>query len=304
MCRVLAYLGKPSLLDDLIFRPDNSLVTQTYKPQHMKTIMNLAGFGMSAWSQHLEHPQSPLIYKSEHLPFHDPSLKSICEKLRATSLIAHIRGVSPNVEKIVNAQNIHPFFLKGGHLAFAHNGELTGYESIKMDLFKEIRKDLIEKIYGTTDSEIMYALLMSQFKDPYENPSLKETKEALIKTFHILKKIRMKNHLNISSPLNFFVSNGQFIMATRFVFNYGSFHKHANNAHFSYHSLWYTYGEEYGHFDETYKMKGGKKKSSVIIASEPLTLDTTTWIVLPEYSLISVEPKGEALQIQTHDLDI
>ena len=47
MCRVLAYLGEPVLLDNLLYAPDNSLVRQSYAPQHLR-MLNLAGFGLTA----------------------------------------------------------------------------------------------------------------------------------------------------------------------------------------------------------------------------------------------------------------
>ena len=46
MCRVLSDLGRPLLLDDLLYQPDNSLVRQSYDPQ-MLHMLNLAGFGMA-----------------------------------------------------------------------------------------------------------------------------------------------------------------------------------------------------------------------------------------------------------------
>jgi len=270
----------------------------------MENRMNLAGFGMSAWSSNLENVNEPLIYKSDTLPFHDKSLKSLSEKLRANCLIAHIRGVRHTMEKIVNLQNVHPFKFNRCDLAFAHNGELTGYQDIKMDLFRHIREDLLAIIFGTTDSEIMYAILMSQFKDPYSHHTLEETIEALIKTLHIIKKIRQKHNQQISSPVNYFISNGEFILSTRFVFNYGSYHKYIDNEHFAYHTLWYTYGEQYGNFDDTYKMKGANKKQSVLITSEPLTRDVTTWIPIPEYSLVTAKWSDSEICVQTMDMDI
>ena len=48
MCRVLAYLGTPVLLDELMYRPDSSLIRQAYNPKMLR-MLNLAGFGMVAW---------------------------------------------------------------------------------------------------------------------------------------------------------------------------------------------------------------------------------------------------------------
>ena len=45
MCRVLSYLGQAILLEELLYKPDNSLVTQSHNPKLMSHILNLAGFG-------------------------------------------------------------------------------------------------------------------------------------------------------------------------------------------------------------------------------------------------------------------
>ena len=44
MCRALAYLGQPVLLDTLLFQPDSALIRQSYMPK-MLHMLNLAGFG-------------------------------------------------------------------------------------------------------------------------------------------------------------------------------------------------------------------------------------------------------------------
>ena len=58
MCRALLYLGSRVLLDDLLFKPDNSLVKQVYMPK-MLNMLNLAGFGMKAWDQDSFSPELP-----------------------------------------------------------------------------------------------------------------------------------------------------------------------------------------------------------------------------------------------------
>jgi glutamine amidotransferase len=51
-------------------------------------------------------------------------------------------------------------------------------------------------------------------------------------------------------------------------------------------------------------MKVGSKKSSIIIASEPLTEDTTTWIEVPEYSLIVASREEDELKIISQDINL
>jgi len=42
----------------------------------------------------------------------------------------------------------------------------------------------------------------------------------------------------------------------------------------------------------------------VIIASEPLTDDSSTWLEVPEYSMLTAELGPEGLEFKTHDLDV
>ena len=108
MCRALAYLGQPVLLDHLLFQPDSSLVKQTYMPQ-MLALLNLAGFGMKAWDHGSADAERPFSYASTLLPIYDRNLKGLSEKIRANCVLAHVRGVHFTTEGIISQQNIHPF---------------------------------------------------------------------------------------------------------------------------------------------------------------------------------------------------
>ena len=57
MCRVLAYLGEPVGLDQLLVESDSSLIRQTYAPR-MAAMLNLAGFGLVAWDRTSHDPSS------------------------------------------------------------------------------------------------------------------------------------------------------------------------------------------------------------------------------------------------------
>lgn len=302
MCRVISYLGKSILIDELFYKPDNSLVTQSYHPRQMSHILNLAGFGFSAWDNKLPNPKNPLIYKTYSLPFYDNNLKNISKKLYSNCLIAHVRGISYSEKNVVSNQNVHPFCFDNTNIAFAHNGSLIGFEDMRSDIYQRISNKYKKYIYGTTDSEFMYALFLSQLKNQ-SNPTVTDIFSALIDTLIILRKIRRKNNIAISSPLNFFISNGDFIVATRFVFDYGYYPTSEHTSpHMEYHSLWYTYGEEYTFYNGMYQMKASKKMRSIIIASEPLTEDSTTWIEVPEYSFIGATLRNQQLKIQSLDV--
>ena len=73
MCRVLAYLGSPVLLDDFLFAADVSLVRQATEPRMMQ-LLNLGGFGLAAWDQDSPDPARPLTYRTAGVPVFDRNL--------------------------------------------------------------------------------------------------------------------------------------------------------------------------------------------------------------------------------------
>lgn len=305
MCRILSYLGKPIVIEELLYKPDNSFIKQSYHPIYMSQLLNLAGFGLVAWDYTSNNPQTPYLYKSDQLPFYDENLRNLSSKISPHCVLAHLRGVSYNLQQVVSTQNVHPFIFHETNIALAHNGALVNFIDMKYDLLEYIKPDYQKRIRGTTDSEWIYAIFLSRLDSKAENYNEKEIFTAIIDTFKILQKIRAKHHIAITSPVNLFITNGDFIVATRFVFDYGW--QDASTlltTHASYHSLWYTYGESYGYYDNEYKMKSGKSKSSVIIASEPLTKDTTTWVEVPEYTIIFAKLEQGEIKIVSQDIDI
>jgi len=307
MCRALAYLGQPVLLDNLLFQPDSSLVKQTYMPQ-MLTLLNLAGFGMKAWDQESADPDRPYSYASTLLPIYDRNLKGLAEKIRATCVLAHIRGVHFNTEGIISQQNIHPFQFPGCRIAMAHNGDLDRMREMKPALLEYIRPDFARMIDGTTDSEWMYALLVSNLENPAGDISADDIARALEKTLGVLRQVRARLGIANWSPVNLFITTGKQLVAVRYCFDFGCYRtddpKLVPQASFSYHSLWYTSGSEYGHHDGEWKMTGGADAAdSIMIASEPLTRDTSTWLEVPEYSMIYADTRSGRPTVEVHYLD-
>lgn len=304
MCRVMAYLGTPVLLDDLLFKPDNSLVRQTYAPQ-MLQMLNLAGFGMAAWDPASHRAGEPFVYKVTDLPIFDGNLKNLAEKLRAHCVLAHVRGVPYTDRAHVERANIHPFRFPGFRLCLAHNGDLADFGRMKFELLQHIDPELARQIAGTTDSEWIYALLMSQMDDPAADLDLNEILPAVKRTLSILRAVRRKLGIATSSSVNLFLCDGNDLVATRFTFDFGCYGPKVHEANLSYLSLWFTIGRRYGFRDGEWKMEGGHHGAdSVIVASEPLTQDTSTWIEVPEYSLLYVTTRHGRRHVETLPLEV
>ena len=62
MCRVLAYIGPEIPVENLLLKPDNSLVNQSLDPERHPELQ-LAGWGFALWGEHLLTPEEPFVYR-------------------------------------------------------------------------------------------------------------------------------------------------------------------------------------------------------------------------------------------------
>jgi glutamine amidotransferase len=308
MCRALAYLGQPVLLDNLLYGPDNALVTQSYMPR-MLHLLNLAGFGVKAWDRASHNPERSFTYRSTALPIYDRNLKALAEKIRPDCVLAHVRGVAYNTDGVISEQNVHPFHFPGCRITLAHNGELDRMRDMKPLLSEHVRPEFARMVSGTTDSEWIYAVLVSQFEDPARDLTADEIVRAVDKTIAVLRAVRARLGIDLYSPANLFITTGTQLAAVRYCFDFGCYRTDNpaqvnTDAAFRYYSLWYTSGREFGFHDGEWKMIGGADVAdSIMIASEPLTRDTTTWLEVPEYSVIYADTRRGRPSVEIHYLD-
>jgi glutamine amidotransferase len=290
MCRALLYLGQPILIDQLLFQPDSSLVQQSYMPR-MARMLNLAGFGMVAWESQSVEPEKPFRYASTVMPIFDHNLKSLAGKIKADCFLGHVRGVSMESTVNLSRHNIHPFWYPGTKLVLAHNGDLYQFAEMREDLRAHIRPQIARNISGSTDSEWIYAILLSQLDDPGAYATGDELRRAIERTLSIIGSVRRARGISVASSCNLFITEGQQIFAVRFCFDFGCFPtsvpSRVHEADLSYLSLWYTLGREYGLYDDEWKMIGGPAAAdSVMVASEPLTKELSKWLEVPEYCML------------------
>jgi len=307
MCRALLYLGQPVLLDTLLFQPDSALIRQSYMPK-MLHMLNLAGFGLRAWDASSHAPDKPFAYGSPSLPVFDRNLKNLAEKVRAACVLGHVRGVAYSTTVDISLQNVHPFQFEGLSWCLAHNGDLAGIAEMKPLLTRHVKPELLWKIRGSTDSEWIYALFVSQLPDPLKPGTEKSVFEAIERTLNIIREARAELGIDVSSSVNLFIANGTQLAAVRYCFDFGRYRTEdpakLHEANLTFLSLWYTLGRDYALHDGEWRMTGGAENAdSIIVTSEPLTKDTSSWVELPEYGALFAEIRGGRPHIALRLLD-
>jgi glutamine amidotransferase len=306
MCRVLGYLGPPVLLADLLTRPANSLVNQSFDAEH-HDLLQLGGTGLASWDRTGPDAQEPLLYKSCQPAFYDRNLASVCSKLRTTNLLAHIRATGYSQSAAINDENCHPFIYPKMRLALAHNGGLPGWRDMLRAIVGASKPDIVRQLSGSTDTEPLYALLMSQYDDPTADMKPAEIIDGLRKFMQRILEIK-RDHDNVKqAKLKFFLADGNDLV----VANIGLGFDFAKEIDAPWEELlkakkgtpeyalsgvvepvWYLAGKDYGLHDDQYTFgtvsngagsngAGSNDMDAVVISSEPLTRDPSDWTAVP-----------------------
>lgn len=322
MCRVLAYIGEPIQISQLLLKPDNSMVNQTFDPEDHYMIQ-LAGFGLATWSKGTLSEEYPLIYKGIKPPFYDRNLGSLCERHETNVLLCHVRASgyeNLNYESVVNENNCHPFIFPGFRLAMAHNGGVNGFKEIRLDLLNRCKPEIVQYVEGSTDSEVVYALLMSQLDEPTKDLKVDEMIEAIKKMIKVILDVQTKHNCTGLSTLKLFLADSNDILVANIGIGYnrqldveGDWEDlkqyPRGTKEFSLSRLkgpvWSLKGQKFSNHNG-YRMETSSNGdiSSIIIASEPLTEDSTAWSMIPFQTLCFFDHNDGKPKVELKPFDI
>lgn len=155
MCRFLAYLGEPILLEDLVCKPRHSLVRQSLRAVEAKTVTNGDGFGVGWYG---ERP-SPGVYHEVMPAWSDQNLLALCANVRSRLFFAHVRAATGGG---ISRQNCHPF--QYGPYLFIHNGQIGGFSQVRRAMETWLPDALYEERTGGTDSELLFLLIVARIQ--------------------------------------------------------------------------------------------------------------------------------------------
>ncbi len=160
MCRVLAFIGPETPLENLLLTPTNSLVNQALDPEAHPELQ-LAGWGFGAWSEHLLKPEDPFIYRRPMSAFYDDNLPRIVPSLQASTMLAHVRAAAYDAKVVLADENCHPFSFAKTPWIVAQNGYLPNWQLLQRELLQHCKDIYLEQMRGSTDTEFLYVLLLS-----------------------------------------------------------------------------------------------------------------------------------------------
>ncbi|MCC3295610.1 class II glutamine amidotransferase [Arthrobacter sp. zg-Y411] len=152
MCRWLAYSGSPVRLDDLLYKPANSLVIQSKNARMGAETTNGDGFGIGWYGTE----PIPGLFHSTEPAWSDRNLRELSAQASADRVFAHIRATTGTP---VQQTNCHPF--RHGQWLWMHNGALADFHHVKRDLAMAVEPGLYPEIEGSTDSELFFYLALT-----------------------------------------------------------------------------------------------------------------------------------------------
>src|SRR5215831_5862781 len=152
MCRWLAYYGSPVLVEDLLYRPQHSLIVQSLHSQLGAEETNGDGFGIGWYGV----GETPGLYHSVEPAWNDRNLQEFSLHIESGIVFAHIRASSGSPVQLTNC---HPF--RYGRWLWMHNGVIHDFHKVKRDLVFAVDPSLYPLIEGSTDSEVFFYLALS-----------------------------------------------------------------------------------------------------------------------------------------------
>ena len=278
MCRFLTYAGAPLLLADLLYRPVNSLIMQSYHARERAEPLNGDGFGVGWYVPEID--PSPCVQRSVSPAWSNRNLQNLSAKTRASCLFAHVRAASPGM--VVTDVNVHPFAYD--RFMWMHNGAVAGFHRIKRRLRDSLKDEFYDMIQGTTDSEHAFAVFLNSLRSPFGETSADEMRGALVETIARLNEWTERAGITETSFYNFAVTDGRSTVVSRY----------ASGAGVKGNSLHYSRGRRFECLPDgvcdMHSVRSDQMAAAVIVASEKLTEDKSDWEEVPDNHTVTVLP--------------
>ena len=276
MCRFLCYRGPEILLADLLYRPANSLILQSFHAKERTEPLNGDGFGVGWYTPQIS--STPCVFASLTPAWSNRNLRQISEHVKSGCFLAHVRAASPGMR--VSEANCHPF--QYGRFLWMHNGIIRDFGRIKRRLCASLPDHLYNMIGGTTDSEHAFAVFLHSLGDTERVCSANEMGQALVDTIAQLERWTAESGVSGPSYYNFAVTDGRSVVAVRYV----------SDPTVEPQSLYYSTGGKYqcSRDGVCSFCECEVSEKTMIIASERLTANANDWFRVAPNHVLTVAP--------------
>ncbi len=275
MCRLLAYKGAPILLNKLLYEPKNSLIHQSFDAREIEEPLNGDGFGVGWYMPELD--PEPGTFVSVHPAWSNRNLRSLSPKIKSGCLFAHVRAASFGD---ISEANCHPFHF--GKFLMMHNGSIEGFDKIKRSLRRSLSDEVYGWVRGQTDSEHFFSLFIEEMRKIGPKYSLKDMAKALETAINMVEAMKRQEKIKDGTYLNTVVTDGTFMIATRFV-----------TTDEEPLTLYFSEGSRYVCEDGICRMeKASPDERAVLIVSEKLTEMRSDWKKVPSNHMILVDEQS------------
>jgi glutamine amidotransferase len=266
MCRWLAYAGPPLYLEDLIFKPEHSLIDQSLSASSGPSRTNGDGFGIGWYGSR----RTPGLYRTLRPAWNDRNGRDLSAQVRSRLFLAHVRAATGTA---VQQSNCHPF--RYGRWLLVHNGVVCGFERIKRELVLAVAPALYPAIEGTTDSEILLylALTFGLQDDPIK---------GVARMVGFVEETGHRHGIENPLQMTLGLSDGEQLLA----FRYSSQRESRNLFH----------SRDISALEELSPQAASLSGDACAIVSEPFGKLSEAWVAIPESTVIRVQ--GRKLQMQ------
>jgi glutamine amidotransferase len=272
MCRLMAYMGSPVIIDKLLYQPKNSLVNQSINAKEIEEPLNGDGFGIGWYAREINN--EPVTFVSVHPAWSNRNLRNLAPKIRTDCFIAHVRAASVGE---VSESNCHPFQYKD--ILMMHNGGVENFSNIKRKIREPLTDELYNWIKGQTDSEHIFAYLLNELFRNHKTISPESVTTSFESTFSSLKKFMAENKITEPAYLNMVFTNGSFIVGTRYV----------TDPKEEALTLYHSEGSRFVVEDGVTRLEApADDDQAVLVVSEKLS-DSKDWTLIPANHFVIVE---------------
>ena len=157
---------------------------------------------------------TPCVFTSVTPAWNNENLGRLARKIASPLVFAHVRAAMPGMA--VNEQNCHPF--AHGRYLWMHNGVVAGFGAIRRKLVADLSDEAYDSVQSFhSDSSVAFAVFLSHLPDMESAHPPPVLLRALQSTLESVAEAQRAAGVTGASLLNFAVSDGDTLIATRYV---------------------------------------------------------------------------------------